>query len=116
MTRSSAIAWRQIVTQSGRNRDRAAEFYRKEENREALRQSMRREKALDFILSRAKREDAPSASATPKRVHLSRSSIIATRFGAIHGCSTISEWLQFEGVSGLLSIVVGTWLWRGSEV
>ena len=47
-----------IVTQSGRNRDRAAEFYRKEENREALRQSMRREKALDFILSRAKREDA----------------------------------------------------------
>ncbi len=47
-----------VVTQSGRNRDRAAEFYRKEENREALRQSMRREKALDFILSRAKREEA----------------------------------------------------------
>jgi trigger factor len=50
----------EIVTQSGRNRDRAAEFYRKEENREALRQSMRREKALDFILSRAKREDSAS--------------------------------------------------------
>jgi len=49
-----------IVTQSGRNRDRAAEFYRKQENREALRQSMRREKALDFILIRAKREDAAS--------------------------------------------------------
>jgi trigger factor len=49
-----------IVTQSGRNRDRAAEFYRKDENREALRQSMRREKALDFILSRAQREDVPS--------------------------------------------------------
>lgn len=49
-----------IVTQSGRNRDRAAEFYRSPDNREALRQSMRREKALDFILSRAKREDAPS--------------------------------------------------------
>ncbi len=48
----------EIVTQSGRNRDRAAEFYRKEENREGLRQSMRGEKALDFILSRAKREDA----------------------------------------------------------
>ena len=48
----------EIVTQAGRNRDRAAEFYRKEENREGLRQSMRREKALDFILSRAKREDA----------------------------------------------------------
>ena len=47
-----------IVTQSGRNRDRAAEFYRSPDNREALRQSMRREKALDFILSRAKREDA----------------------------------------------------------
>ena len=49
-----------IVTQSGRNRDRAAEFYRSPENREALRQSMRREKALDFILSRAKRENAAS--------------------------------------------------------
>src|SRR5260370_42539735 len=49
-----------IVTQSARNRDRAAEFYRKEENREALRQSMRREKALDFILSRAQREDGAS--------------------------------------------------------
>ena len=51
----------QIVTQAGRNRDRAAEFYRKEENLEAMRQTMRREKALDFILSRAKREDAPTA-------------------------------------------------------
>jgi len=49
-----------IVTQSGRTRDRAAEFYRSPENREALRQSMRREKALDFILSRAKRENAAS--------------------------------------------------------
>jgi trigger factor len=49
-----------VVTGSGRNRDRAAEFYRKPENLEALRQSMRREKALDFILSRAKREDGPS--------------------------------------------------------
>ncbi len=59
----------QIVTQAGRNRDRAAEFYRKEENREALRQTMRREKALDFILSRAKREDAateaPDAPSAP---------------------------------------------------
>ncbi|HYL59029.1 MAG TPA: trigger factor [Candidatus Acidoferrales bacterium] len=57
----------QIVTQSGRSRDRAAEFYRKEENREGLRQSMRREKALDFILSRAKRETgAEQASKEPK--------------------------------------------------
>jgi trigger factor len=53
----------EIVTQAGRNRDKAAEFYRKEENREGLRQSMRREKALDFILSRAKREDAGVESA-----------------------------------------------------
>ncbi len=53
----------EIVTQAGRNRDRAAEFYRKEENVEALRQTMRREKALDFILSRAKREDASSGPA-----------------------------------------------------
>ncbi len=58
----------QVVTNSGRNRDRAAEFYRKEESREALRQSMRREKALDFILSRAKREDPgqDAPSETPK--------------------------------------------------
>ncbi|HEV2170163.1 MAG TPA: trigger factor, partial [Candidatus Binatus sp.] len=49
-----------IVTQAGRQRDRAAEFYRKEENREVLRQTMRREKALDLILSRAKREDGAS--------------------------------------------------------
>ena len=62
----------QIVTQSGRNRDRAAEFYRKEENREALRQSMRREKALDFILSRAKREDAPAVRVAVRRIHLVR--------------------------------------------
>ncbi|HUO05819.1 MAG TPA: trigger factor [Candidatus Binataceae bacterium] len=50
-----------IVTASGRGRDRAAEFYRDEANREALRQSIRREKALDFILSRAKRDIAPEA-------------------------------------------------------
>ncbi len=45
-----------IVTQSGRERDRAAEFYRHEENREALRRSMRRDKALDLLLSRAQRD------------------------------------------------------------
>lgn len=45
-----------VVTQAGRERDRVAEFYRHEENREALKQSMRREKALDLILSRAMRE------------------------------------------------------------
>ena len=53
----------EIVTQAGRNRDQAAEFYRKEENLEGLRQTMRREKALDFILSRAKREDGASEPA-----------------------------------------------------
>jgi trigger factor len=46
-----------IVTQAARQRDKAAEFYRKEENREALRQAMRREKALDLIMTRAKREE-----------------------------------------------------------
>jgi hypothetical protein len=51
-----------------------------------------------------------------KMVHLSRSSIIDAPFSRNHGCSTISEWLQFEGVSGLFSIVVGTGLWRGLEV
>ncbi|HXW82929.1 MAG TPA: trigger factor [Candidatus Binataceae bacterium] len=46
----------QIVTQSGRQRDRAAEFYRDAGNRESLRQTMRREQVLDLILARAKRE------------------------------------------------------------
>ena len=45
-----------IVTGSGRNRDRAAEFYRDDANREALRSTIRRDKTLDFLLSRAKRE------------------------------------------------------------
>jgi trigger factor len=45
-----------VVTGSGRSRDRAAEFYRKEENREALRQQMRREKVLDLIVARASKE------------------------------------------------------------
>jgi hypothetical protein len=51
-----------------------------------------------------------------KRVRLNRNSSFATRFSANQGCSAISEWLQFEGVSGLFSIVVGTGLWRGLEV
>ncbi|HYB90361.1 MAG TPA: hypothetical protein VEC38_04875, partial [Candidatus Binataceae bacterium] len=55
-----------IVTDSGRQRDRAAEFYRKEENREALRQSMRREKVLDMLLTRAKREDEVAAEPGPQ--------------------------------------------------
>ncbi len=47
-----------IVTQSGRNRDRAAEFYREESNREGLRITMRREKAMDLVMARAQRDDA----------------------------------------------------------
>jgi trigger factor len=55
-----------ILRQSGRGRDRLADFYSHEENREALRRSMRREKTLDSLLDKAKqrsREDAQSASA-----------------------------------------------------
>ncbi|MDO8433868.1 MAG: trigger factor [Candidatus Binatus sp.] len=56
----------EIVNASGRNRDKAAEFYRNEENLEGLRQTMRREKALDLILERAKREEvSPAASEAP---------------------------------------------------
>ncbi len=50
----------QVVTQSGRQRDRAAEFYRDEANRESLRSTMRREKALDLILARATRVEEPA--------------------------------------------------------
>jgi len=46
-----------IVTQSGRNRDRAPSSIARKKIAQGLRQSMRREKALDFILSRAQRED-----------------------------------------------------------
>ena len=46
----------QMVTRSGRQRDRMAEFYRQEENRAGLKHSMRREKALDLLLSRAQTE------------------------------------------------------------
>jgi trigger factor len=46
----------QVVTQSGRQRERAAEFYRDERNREGLRQSIRREKVLALVLERAMRE------------------------------------------------------------
>lgn len=53
-----------VVTQAGRERDRIAEFYRHQENREALRQSIRREKALDALMTRAKGE--PEAAAEPQ--------------------------------------------------
>lgn len=54
-----------MVTQSGRQRDRVAEFYSREENRAALKESMRREKTLDVLLKRAQEpsevsDDAPA--------------------------------------------------------
>jgi trigger factor len=52
------------VTESGRNRDRVAEFYRKEENRQALRQQMRREKVLELLMTRAQRESDTPADAS----------------------------------------------------
>src|SRR5579864_2967947 len=53
----------QMVTRSGRQRDRMAEFYQQEENRAGLKHSMRREKALDLLLSRAQTEAEPAGEA-----------------------------------------------------
>jgi trigger factor len=50
-----------LVTHSGRERDRVAKFYHQEENRAGLRKSMRREKTLDILLSRAQVEPEPAA-------------------------------------------------------
>ncbi|HXZ88109.1 MAG TPA: trigger factor [Candidatus Binataceae bacterium] len=52
-----------IVTQSGRQRERAAEFYGHEENRVALKISMKREKTLDLLLTRAQSESATEGEA-----------------------------------------------------
>jgi trigger factor len=46
-----------IVTQAGRDRERVANFYGKEENRAGLRSVIRREKTLDLLLARAQREE-----------------------------------------------------------
>lgn len=54
-----------MVTGSGRNRDRVAEFYRSEENREALGQAMRREKTLDRLMQRAQSESAEAVGPNP---------------------------------------------------
>jgi len=51
-----------IVTEAGRARDRAADHYRHEENRELLRATMRREKALNLLLERAQRENESASS------------------------------------------------------
>ncbi len=51
-----------LVTQSGRDREQVAKFYAREEARAALKQSMRREKALDLLLSRAQVEEGATAT------------------------------------------------------
>jgi trigger factor len=51
------------VTRAGRERERLANFYSKEENRAGLRETLRREKALDLLLERAQKEENESASA-----------------------------------------------------
>ena len=44
-----------IIRQAGtKNRERFSELYAQEQNREGLRQTMRREKAMDQLLTRAK--------------------------------------------------------------
>jgi trigger factor len=55
-----------IVTRSGRQRDKAAEYYRSEENRAALQQAMRREKALDQLMGRAQESPETATAATPE--------------------------------------------------
>lgn len=56
----------EIVTRSsGKNRDHAAEHYREPQNREALRQTMRREKTLDALLERAQSEPGEAPVEAP---------------------------------------------------
>jgi trigger factor len=52
-----------IVTQAGRDRERVANHYAKEENRASMRNMMRREKTLDLLLARAQKDDDDSAQA-----------------------------------------------------
>ena len=53
-----------MVTSGGRQRDRIAEFYRADENRAMLKQVMRREKTVAFLMERAQAE--PPAEAPPE--------------------------------------------------
>jgi trigger factor len=55
-----------MVTRSGRQRDKVAEFYREEENRVALQQVMRREKTLERLMARAQESAPPEAAVTPE--------------------------------------------------
>jgi FKBP-type peptidyl-prolyl cis-trans isomerase (trigger factor) len=54
-----------VTRSSARERDRVAEHYRNEEHLALLKQSMRREKALDALLERAQSEPADVAGETP---------------------------------------------------
>jgi trigger factor len=55
-----------IVTQSGRQREQAADFYSHEENRTTLKATMRRERTLELLLNRAQNEPAETpAGETP---------------------------------------------------
>ncbi|HKD69989.1 MAG TPA: trigger factor [Candidatus Binataceae bacterium] len=51
-----------IVTQAGRDRERVANFYSKDENRAAMYSTIRREKALNLLLDRAQKDDGENAS------------------------------------------------------
>ncbi len=52
-----------IMRQAGtKNRERFSEFYGQEQNREGLRQTMRREKAMDQLLTRAKVSNEPEVA------------------------------------------------------
>jgi len=52
-----------IIRQAGtKNRERFQEFYAQEQNREGLRQTMRREKAMDQLLTRAKVVSEPEVA------------------------------------------------------
>jgi trigger factor len=51
-----------IVSQAGRGREQAANFYSKDENRAAMRATMRREKTLNLLLERAQKEDTETAA------------------------------------------------------
>lgn len=54
-----------IVAQAGRERSRLADHYAQDDARQALRNSMRREKTLDLLLSRAQIEPTQSGELTP---------------------------------------------------
>jgi len=52
-----------IMRQAGtKNRERFSEFYAQEQNREGLKQTMRREKAMDQLLTRTKSSNEPEAA------------------------------------------------------